>query len=512
LGYLGKYIKKYYGLFLLAILFLSVEAFCDLLQPTIMSKIVDVGISNRDLRYVLEKGALMLTVTGLGALGAVGRNNLSSRVSQQFGTELRFDLFAKIQTLSCENAGKFDTASLVTRLTNDVIQTQNFVNGTMRVFVKAPLLCLGSIVMAVVLEPRLSPIIAVTAPAVILIVFLNTRVSYPRFRKVQRAIDGLNGMMREYLSGVRVIKAFNRFDFEKARFARANEALVDVQVSAMKTMAVFSPLSALVINLGIVAVLWAGGYAVDSGTVEVGRIIAFINYMTQMLGSLMMLSRVFAMYVRARASTERIGDVMNTEETIPKARQPVKEAGERGLAFRDVSFFYSGNRNEPVLKHVSFSLKPGETLGIIGMTGSGKTSIINLIPRFYDVSSGAVLVNGTDVRDVDEHALRDKIAVVPQKNTLFTGSILDNIRWGNKNADMEDVIKAAEVAQAHPFISAFPEGYETILGQGGVNLSGGQKATDLHCARARQKAGDPDPRRLHERRRYHDRSEDPKRP
>lgn len=473
MGYLKKYAHKYYKLFLLAVFFLSIEAFCDLLQPMMMSKIVDIGIKNRNLRYVLQAGGVMVLITGVGAVGAVVRNNISSRVSQRFGAELRFDLFSKIQNLPYDSADRFDTASLVTRLTNDVAQVQNFVNGMMRIFVKSPLLCIGSIIMSVILEPKLSLIIAVIIPVIILIIYLNNRIGYPVFKKVQRSIDRLNGMMREFLSGVRVVKAFSRSEFEQERFSESNDSLCDMQTTASRVTSVFSPATALAVNFGIVAVLWFGGFAVDNGSVHVGKIIAFINYMTQMANSLMMISMVFTMFVRARASSERIGEVMNIEDAEKKSLRKVP-AGKTGIEFCNVSFSYSGPANS-VLSDISFKIGPGTALGIIGTTGSGKTSLVNLIPRFYDATGGSVIVNGADVRDIDEHDLRDAIAVVPQKNILFTGSILDNIRWGNKNAGLDEVINAAKTAQIHDFIVSQPDGYNTMLGQGGVNLSGGQK-------------------------------------
>ena len=483
MGYLKKYIAKYYRLFLAAICFLSLEASCDLFQPTIMAKIVDIGIKNRNLLFVLQMGGVMLLVTAVGAAAAVTRNNISSRVSQRFGTELRSDLFHKVQNLSFESVGKFETASLVTRLTNDVTQTQNFVNGMMRIFVKAPLLCIGSIIMAVILDPKLSIIIAVIFPVIILIIYVNTRVGFPFFRKVQGAIDSLNGVMREYLSGVRVVKAFNRSDFEEKRFSNSSENLASIQTSAMKVMSVFTPATMLVINIGIICVLWFGGIGIDNGSFQVGKIIAFINYMTQMANSLMMISTVFTMFVRARASAERIGEVMNTGDTIMKSENPVEPCGTGTIEFKNVSFSYSGNLEEPVLKDINFSCSPGETIGVIGTTGSGKTSLVSLIPRFYDATAGTVNVYGVDVRRMDEHALRENIAVVPQKNTLFTGTILENIRWGNETATLSQVEQAAKTAQAHDFIMSLPDKYDTILGQGGVNLSGGQKQR-LSIARA----------------------------
>lgn len=486
--YLKKYISKYFRLFLLAVCALSFEAACDLFQPTIMSKIVDIGIKNKDLSYVLRLGGAMVLVTGIGAAAAVTRNNISSRVSQRFGADLRLDLFRKIQALSYKDAGSFETATLVTRLTNDVTQIQNLVNGMMRIFVKAPLLCIGSIVMAVILEPRLSVVIAVAVPVIVCIILLNTKVGYPLFRRVQAAVDRLNGVMREYLSGIRVVKAFNRFSFERKRFSVSNEALSDVQTSAMKVMAVFSPASTLVINLGIAAVLWYGGFGVNSGSFQVGKIIAFINYMMQISTSLVTISMVFTMFVRARASAERIGEVMNRNDAAPAGKAgPAPQTAD--IAFEHVCFSYNGNQEEPVLNDITFTVEKGKTVGIIGTTGSGKTSLVNLIPRFYDPTSGYIRIGGENILNLDEHALRERIAVVPQKSTLFTGTIAENIRWGRPDATDREVQEAAGVAQAHDFVAAFPEGYRTVLGQGGVNLSGGQKQR-LSIARALLKKPD----------------------
>jgi len=486
MSFVKKYAKKYWKPFFAALAFLSLEAFCDLLQPTIMSRIVDVGVANRDLRYVLNVGGIMLLVTALGAVGAICRNAISSKVSQKFGADLRLDLFKKIHSLSLENIDRFETASLVTRLTNDVTQVQNFANGMMRIFVKAPILCVGSLIMASLINLRMAIVLVVVVPIVILLIYLNMHIGYPFFTKVQNSLDNVNSVMREYLSGVRVVKAFNRFAYETERFERANSNLSEVSATAMRVMAVFTPGVTLTVNIGTIAVLWLGGRWVNVGKIQVGQVIAFINYMTQILNSLMIISRVFNTFVRAKASAERINDVLTEESTI-KVNKEVNELkysqGDNGqqknekgsIEFQDVYFSYSGAAGDPVLKGITFKCNPGETVGIIGSTGSGKTTLINLIPRFYDATSGTIKVNGFDVKNTDPRILREHIAIVPQKTVLFTGTIIDNIKWGNEKASFEDVQKAAQAAQAHEFISNFPEGYNTFLGQGGVNLSGGQK-------------------------------------
>lgn len=474
--FLKQYIDKYWKPFLTAVGFLTFETACDLLQPTIMSKIVDVGVAQKDMHYVLRLAGLMLLVTALGALAATGRNIISSKVSQKFGAELRLDLFKKIQGFSFQNIDNFEGASLVTRLTNDVNQVQIFVNGLMRIFVKAPLLCIGSLIMATRLNPGMSWILLIIVPVVSLIIFANMKVGYPFFIKVQKALDKVNGVIREYLSGVRVVKAFNRFDYEVKRFGKSNEDLAKVSTTAMRVMAIFSPGITLTVNLGIVAILWLGGIKVNSGETQVGQIIAFINYMTQILFSLMMISFVFTMFVRARASAERIEEIFNEENTM-KIKEDVEEdspiAGR--IDFNNVSFSYEGAKGDPVLKNITFTCMPGETIGIIGATGSGKTSLINLIPRFYDASQGVVKVGGMDVKDMPIKTLRENIALVPQKSVLFTGTVAENIRWGKEDATLEEVERAAEIADAHEFIKNMHKEYDTMVGQGGVNFSGGQK-------------------------------------
>lgn len=474
--FLKKYIDKYWKSFCLGVACLTLEAGCDLMQPTIMSKIVDVGVAGKQMDYIIKAGVLMILVTLLGAAAAVSRNIIASNVSQRFGTEMRYDLFEKIQNLSFENIDKFEGASLVTRLTNDVNQVQVFVNGLMRIFVKAPLLGIGSLIMAIRLNANMSLILVTVVIIVGGLITINMKIGYPFFVKVQKALDRLNSVMREYLSGVRVVKAFNRFGYEKERFERANKEQANASITAMKIMAIFSPGITLTVNIGIVTVLWLGGFKVNNGSMHVGQIIAFINYMTQILFSLMMISFVFNTFIRARASAERIGEVFSLENTMDNPVKPVEEFKLKGkVEFDHVCFSYAGSGGEPVIKDISFICMPGETVGIIGSTGSGKSSLVNLIPRFYDVTAGTIKVDDVNIKDIDDKELRNKIALVPQKTVLFTGSVIDNIRWGKGDANLEEVEAAAKVAQAHEFVKTSPEGYNTMLGQGGVNFSGGQK-------------------------------------
>jgi ATP-binding cassette subfamily B protein len=470
------YIRSYWKLFLISFLFLASEAACDLLLPTLMAKIIDEGVSGKQMDIILQLGGLMLLITAIGAISASGRNILASRVSQNFGADLRSDLFKKIQTLSFENLDKFNRASLVTRLTNDVTQVQVFVNGLMRVFVKSPMIAIGSLIMAVRLNPQLSVVLVVVVPIVALLIVMNMKVGYPFFMKVQKALDRVNSIMREYLSGVRVVKAFNRFDYEVDKFHLANTEYQNRYTVAMRAMAIFSPGITLTVNLGIVAVIWLGGLWVSTAQMQVGHIIAFINYMTQILFSLMTISMVFTMFVRAKASTGRIIEVLSQENKMswePDADETRTQPGR--VDIENVEFSYEGSSGASVLRDINLTCMPGETVGIIGSTGSGKSSLVGLIPRFYDVNAGSVKVNGQDVRHVDPKRIREKVAIVPQKTVLFTGTVSENIRFGKPDATQEDMELAAKMADAHEFVSSFPEGYETRLGQGGVNFSGGQK-------------------------------------
>jgi len=362
---------------------------------------------------------------------------------------------------------------------------QNFANGLMRIYVKAPVVCIGCLVMAIMLSLQLSISLMIILPVISLLIFLNIKIGYPLFKKVQVAIDNLNAVMREYLSGVRVVKAFNRQSYEEERFDEKNEGLYTSSVKAMRMMAVFTPAIAFVVNMGIVAVLWFGGGMVFDGDLEVGKIIAFVNYLTQLIIYLNIISNVFNMLIRAFTSYERIKEVMvsggpealraaDKNEAAPPQGDPPK------LEFRNVTFYYNASGELPALNNISFSCGRGETVGIIGATGAGKTTLINLILRFYSLdgyrlNGGGIYLDGEETRNMPAGALRDKIAWAPQESSLFTGTIKENIRWGKKDASEDDLIRAAEASCAHDFISSFTDGYDTMLGRGGINLSGGQK-------------------------------------
>ncbi len=477
-----EYLRRHLKIFLVSTIFLTLEAFADLLQPTFMSLIVDEGIQNVEIRTILKYGLIMLAIALVGACSAVMRNHFASRTSQTVGKELRHDMYAKIQSLSQENIDTLSPASLITRITNDVNQIQEFINSLMRMMIKAPITCIGAIVLIIVQTPKQAPIMLAIIVIASVLIYCNIRIGYPRFGIVQKALDKLNGVTREFLSAVRVVKAFRAEDEEVTKFNATSEELAQANTSALQVMAIFAPLINLSVNFGIVILLWISN---GQDQAHIGRLMASVNYMTQVLFAVTMISNIINTAVRAMASSERISEVFNE---IPAQQEPSENDPEARpeitgqISFEDVSFSYRNAGNE-ALTHVSFDVKPGETIGIIGPTGSGKSTLVNLIPRMYDASEGRITLDGHDVTKIVGKHLRDAIAVVPQKALLFTGSIQDNLRWGRKDATEEEIITAAKTACADEFIRDTENGYETTLGQGGVNLSGGQKQR-LSLARA----------------------------
>ena len=474
MAYLSVYWKRYWKLFIAAVAFLSVESCCDLLQPTIVSKIIDEGVQAQQLSVVIHYALVMLGVTAIGAIGAVGRNQLASRVSQKFGADLRLDMFKKINRYSYEELGRRDAAGLLTRMTNDATQVQQFANGMMRIFAKAPILGIGALVMVFFLNARLALIMVVVVPVVVVLIVTSLKVGSPYFVKMQRALDGLNAAVREYLSGVRVVKAFNTFKQEQKRFEGVNENLARISIRVERVMSVFSPAITLIVNMSIVVLLWMAPGMIQTGDMKVGEVIAFMNYMSQILMALTMIFNVYQQFVRARASAGRIGDVLGNDGHGELHGEHRADEIEGRITFQNVRFCYP-DTDVATLHDISFEAQPGETIGIIGSTGSGKSTLVNLIPGFYHPAEGEVLLDGCSLRDYDLTRLREQLSIVPQKAQLFTGTIAENIRWGKMDATDEEIVEAAKAAQAHDFIMSFPEGYNTFLGQNGVNLSGGQK-------------------------------------
>ena len=484
MSFLYKYFKKYYKMFFLAVGCVMLEVLCDLLQPTLMSIIIDSGISTNDMNMVLKYGFIMIGVSIFGAFIAINRNRFATTVAQDFGAELRLDVFNKIQSFDFDNIDKFERGSLITRLTNDVTNIQNFIYGLMRIFVRAPLLAIGCIIMSIRLDFKMSLIVLTIVPIVGGLIYLNLRYGYPYFLKVQRAIDKVNGVIREYLRGVRVVKAFNRFDFEEERFENVNDDLTYKSVASMRFMAVFNPIITLIVNVAIAIIIWSGATRVNLGTIQVGKVVAFTNYMTQLLFALMATSMIFSSLIRAKTSSERINEIFLEENNIKEVKDKKYNYSEKGnIKFENVTFSYKGLKGDPIIDDISFALEKGMTLGIVGSTGSGKTTLVNLIPRFYDAKSGKILIDGIDIRNYTLEELRAKISIVPQETVLFSGTIKENIKWGKEDATDDEIVEACKIADADSFISGFNKGYESIVGQGGSNLSGGQKQS-IAIARA----------------------------
>ena len=444
-----------------------------------MSDLIDNGAVKSDLAYVITIGLRMLGIAGAGALFALTRNISASVASQKFGADLRYDMFSKIQSLSVEEMDKFESGSLVTRMTNDITQVQNFTNGMMRVFFKAPIMCIGAVIMAANLNYRTMPVIVPIIVLVAFIISLSMKMTYPRFATVQKSLDKLNSTMREYLAGIRLVKAFRRFDEEEKRFSNANNNLADNTVSANRILAVFSPFMALLANFGIAVIIFFGAKWIDTGDMKVGQIMAFVTYMTQILNSLGMISNVLNMFVRVKTSHERIREVFDVPEHImPDMNGKFDDNKNKNgghIVFDKVGFEYKGSTGQPALSDLNFSVKKGEILGIIGPTGSGKSTLAALLMHFYSASSGEVRISDINIDMMPESVLRSQAAIVPQTASLFTGTIKENILWGKNDASDEEIEEASETADAHGFISAMSEGYNTLIGQSGVNLSGGQK-------------------------------------
>lgn len=481
---LAKYLKPYWKAAVLAPLFMLLEVVTDLLQPTLMADIVDKGIANGNIPFIIHTGLIMIAVAVLGIVGGMGCTVFASIAALNFGTDLRQDLFTKIQSFSFNSLDKFKTASLITRLTNDVMQVQNFVLALMRIMVRAPLLCIGGIIMAFIINAELALILLFTIPVLILALSFIIKKGFSLFSSVQKKLDKVNDVMRESLAGVRVVKAFVRAEYENQRFENSNSELREVTMKASRIVGITFPIMILVINFSIIAVIWFGGIKVNNGNMQVGQIIAFINYMIQILFSLMMMAFLLMMVSRAQASSQRLTEVLERETDIkdlPGASSQPIQAGH--IQFKNVFFQYEGSSGDPVLRDITFEALAGETVAILGSTGSGKSTLVNLLPRFYDVTEGNVLIDGRDVRNIKLDTLRNGISMVLQESILFSGTIMDNIRWGNDNASDEEVIEAAKAAEAHDFVSSFPDGYNTVLGQRGINLSGGQRQR-LAIARA----------------------------
>ena len=472
-----KYIKPYLPAFIIGPLMMIVEVIGEVVLPKLMANIINVGVTNGSAGYITGTGALMILVALLMMAGGVGGAYFGAKAAVSFAADLRKDAFDKVQTFSFANLDQFSTGSLVTRLTNDITQVQNLINMALRMMLRAPGMLIGALIMAFVMNAELAVIVLIVIPILVGAITILIKVAFPKFKIMQKKLDALNSNIQEMLTNVRVIKSFVRGDYEEKKFAASNEDLKQTSLGAFKTIIMVMPLMMLMMNATTLAVVWFGGKQIIVGNMQVGDLTAFTTYIVQILMSLMMLAMVILQSSRALASLSRIREILDTDVDLndEHCKEPDKIVSSGRVEFRDVSFRYYKENKEPVLSHISFDVKSGQTLGIIGSTGSGKTTLVQMIPRLYDVDEGEVLVDGVNVKDYTLENLREGVGMVLQKNVLFSGSILENLMWGDENASMEEVRKAAGAAQADGFISSFTGGYEMDLGQGGVNVSGGQK-------------------------------------
>jgi len=473
---LAKFLKPYWRWVLIAPLLMTLEVAMDLMQPRMVERIVDQGIANLDMGIVLQTGFLMVGLAIIGAAGGMSNGIFAEMAVQAFGADLREQLFRKVQRFSFGNLDELETGQLITRLTNDVTQVQEALLMILRILVRAPMLLIGSLIMTIITSPRLAFLPLILMPIELVAVVWIVQKATPLYTIVQQKLDALNQVLQENLAGVRVVKAFVRAKHEQARFGEANLNLTGQSIQAARVVAIMPAFMMLTMNTGILAVLWFGGIQVTQGGMQLGQIIAFVNYLMMTLFSLMMVSQLVIQLARAEASARRILEVLESQPRVQNRVDALTDIQLQGrVAFENVTFSYGQEEGDQVLKGISFVAEPGETVAILGTTGAGKSSLVHLIPRFYDVTSGRVTIDGHDVRDLDMAGMRAQIGIALQETVLFSGSIRDNIRYGRPQAGEDEVLAAAKAAQAHAFISAMPDGYDTVLGQRGVNLSGGQK-------------------------------------
>jgi len=486
-----KKLKPYRLSIVGVVFFVFLQAISELFLPTLMSNIVDTGVVQGDIGYILRIGGIMLLITLIAMFGSVIGSFLSSRVAIGFARDLRAQVFRKVESFSLEEFSEIGAASLIVRTTNDVTQIQQLTVVLLRMFLRAPMLFIGGIVMAITKNIELAMLLVAILPILVIIVFFVAKKSTALFQAMQKRIDRLNMIFRDYLTGIRVIRAFNRENYEQQRFDKSNLELTDTSKRVNALLALLMPLMVLILNLTIVAIVWLGSIRVEHRGMQVGDLMAFVQYASQIMFSLIMFSMMFMMIPRASVSAVRINEVLDIEPNIEdpaisllqtllekdKEKQ-LPDAPDKKrtgyLKFDKVSFCYQ-NAAEQVLKDISFQANPGETTAIIGSTGSGKSTLINLIPRFYDVSKGSISINGVDIRNISQEELRNMIGLVPQKAILFTGTIAENISFGNNTLNIDEIKRAAKIAQAARFIERMPNGYNSLIAQGGTNLSGGEK-------------------------------------
>ena len=481
---LSSFLKPYWLLIILALSLMIVELGVELLQPLFIAKIIDDGILQKDLSVVIKWGSVMVGLSVFSFLGGIVNSFTASHVSQSFGHDVRTSLFGKIQAFSFANLNNIPTSSLITRMTNDVTQLQNTIFMGLRIMARAPLIVIGGAIMAIAVDLKLSLVLVISIPVLVFFLGWVMKRAAKLFKLVQKKLDNVNGVMRENLIGMRLIKAFLRKEHEIGRFDDANEELKRKTVSSLRLIETTMPVLMLVMNVAILIILWLGSEFITTGDIQVGEVVAIVNYATRIAASLSVFSWLIMVISRAKASAERVTEIFETPIDIDEGKAESKSGTVNGggIKFLDVSFRYPGTET-PILKNLTFSIDPGESLAIIGATGSGKTSLFQLIPRLYEVESGSIQIDGQDLKDIPLNSLRNRIGYVPQEALLFSGTIKNNVSWGKEGASMEEIMAAAMHAQVHETVMKLPKQYETQLGQKGVNLSGGQKQR-LSIARA----------------------------
>ena len=478
-----KNLKKYKWVVVIIFLLVFIQALCDVYLPNLMSNIVDIGIINNDKAYILKIGFIMLGVSLIGVIATILASYFGAKVAMGFGRDIREKVFEQVETFSLKEVNDLGVSSLITRTTNDVTQIQQVLIIMLRMMLYAPMVAIGATIMAIRKDSKLSLIILVSIPILILSIYLIASKAIPLFKKMQKNVDKLNRVLRENLTGIRVIRVFNKYELEKQKFEKSSFQLSDIAIKANRTITLLMPIMMLLVNLSIIAVVWFGGIRIDKGNMQVGDLIAFIQYLTQIMFALMMLSMMFVMVPRASASADRINEILGKKSEIYSKENSIKETEKTGyLEFKNVSFYYDEN-SEKVLDNINFTSGPGETTAIIGGTGSGKSTLIKLIPRLFEVNEGEVLVDGINVKDMDLKVLRDKIGYVPQKSVLFTGTIKENIVYGDDDASNDDIKSAIDISQSKEFINEKKDRENSYIAQGGNNVSGGQKQR-LAIARA----------------------------
>lgn len=472
-----KYIRPYLPAFIFGPLMMIVEVIGEVALPKFMANIINIGAAEHNVPYIIGMGITMVITALLMMAGGIGGAYFGAKASISFAADLRSDVFDKVQQFSFANLDQFSTGSLVTRLTNDITQVQNLINMALRMMLRAPGMLIGALIMALVMNVQLSIVVLVVIPILITLIVLVIRVAFPRFDVMQKKLDTLNSTVQEMLTNVRVIKSFVRGNYEEEKFSQANEDLKNSSLDAFKVVILNMPIMMMMMNVTTLGVVWFGGKQILAGNMPVGDLTAFTSYIVQILMSLMMLAMVLLQSSRALASLRRITEVLDTQVSLADegCALPDKKVNSGSVEFRDVTFRYYKENKEAVLSHISFRVESGQVLGIIGSTGSGKTTLVQMIPRLYDVDEGEIRVDGVNVKDYSLKNLRDGVGMVLQKNVLFSGTIMENLMWGDSEASQEEIFAASRAAQADPFVSSFTEGYLTELGQGGVNVSGGQK-------------------------------------